>query len=140
MRGGRMARGKGLNNILEAVGNTPMVRLNRIVPEGAATVYAKLESFNPMWSVKDRVAKAMIEVAERKGIVGKDTTIIEPTSGNTGIGLAMVCAVKGYKLVLVMPETMSVERRKILSALGAQRALTPAPAGMGGAIRRAAEM
>ena len=131
---------KALDNILGAVGNTPTVRLNRIVPEGAATVYAKLESFNPMWSVKDRIAKAMIEVAERKGKVNKDTTIIEPTSGNTGIGLAMVCAVKGYKLVLTMPETMTVERRKIMAALGAQLVLTPGPEGMAGAIRKAEEL
>ena len=135
-----MARTKVLDNILDAVGNTPLVRLNRIVPDGAATVYAKLESFNPMWSVKDRVAKAMIEVAEKKGLVNKDTHIIEPTSGNTGIGLAMVCAVKGYKLTLTMPETMTVERRKIMAALGAQIVLTPGPEGMGGAIRKADEL
>lgn len=135
-----MARPKVLGNILEAVGNTPMVRLNRIVPEGGATVYAKLESFNPMMSVKDRIAKAMIEAAEKKGKVNKDTTIIEPTSGNTGIGLAMVCAVKGYKLVLTMPETMTVERRKIMAAFGAQLVLTPGPEGMGGAIRKAEEL
>jgi cysteine synthase A len=135
-----MARAKVLGNILEAVGNTPMVRLNRIVPEGGATVYAKLESFNPMWSVKDRVAKAMIEAAEKKGKINKDTTIIEPTSGNTGIGLAMVCAVKGYKLILTMPETMTIERRKIVAALGAQIVLTPGPQGMGGAIKKAEEL
>jgi len=131
---------KALNNILEAVGKTPMVRLNRIVPAGAATVYAKLESFNPMWSVKDRIAKAMVEAAERKGLVNKDTTIIEPTSGNTGIGLAMVCAVKGYKLILTMPETMTVERRRIMAALGAQLVLTPGPEGMSGAIKKAEEL
>jgi len=135
-----MARAKVLNNILEAVGNTPMVRLNRIVPEGGAAVYAKLESFNPMWSVKDRIAKAMIEAGERKGKINKDTTIIEPTSGNTGIGLAMVCAVKGYKLILTMPETMTVERRKIMAAFGAQLILTPGPEGMGGAIKRGEEL
>jgi cysteine synthase A len=135
-----MARARVLNNILDAVGNTPMVKLNRIVPEGGATVYAKLESFNPMWSVKDRIAKAMIEAGEKKGKVNKDTTIIEPTSGNTGIGLAMVCAVKGYKLVLTMPETMTVERRKIMAAFGAQLVLTPGPEGMSGAIRKAEEI
>lgn len=135
-----MARAKVLNNILEAVGNTPMVRLNRVVPEGGSAVYAKLESFNPMWSVKDRIAKAMIEAGERKGKINKDTTIIEPTSGNTGIGLAMVCAVKGYKLILTMPETMTVERRKIMAAFGAQLILTPGPEGMGGAIKRAEEL
>ena len=135
-----MARAKVLNNILEAVGNTPMVRLNRIVPEGSAAVFAKLEAFNPMWSVKDRIAKAMIEAAEKKGKVTKDTTIIEPTSGNTGIGLAMVCAVKGYKLILTMPETMTVERRKIMAALGAQLVLTPGSEGMSGAVRKAEEL
>jgi len=103
-------------------------------------VYAKLESFNPTSSVKDRIAKSMIEVAERKGKVNKDTTIIEPTSGNTGIGLAMVCAVKGYKLVLTMPETMTMERRKLLAAFGAQLVLTPGPEGMNGAIKRAEEL
>ena len=135
-----MARPRVLDNILETVGNTPMVRLNRVVPEGAATVYAKLESFNPMSSLKDRIAKAMIEAAERKGKVTKDTTIIEPTSGNTGIGLAMVCAVKGYKLILTMPETMSTERRKLLAALGAQLVLTPGPDGMRGALKKADEL
>jgi len=135
-----MSRPKVMNSILDAVGNTPMVRLNRVVPEGAATVYAKLEMFNPMWSVKDRIAKAMIEVAERKGQVTAGTTIVEPTSGNTGIGLAMVCAVKGYKLVLTMPETMSVERRRVLRALGAELVLTPGPEGMAGAVRRAEEL
>ena len=103
-------------------------------------MYAKLESFNPTSSVKDRIAKSMIEVAERKGKVNKDTTIIEPTSGNTGIGLAMVCAVKGYKLVLTMPETMTMERRKLLAAFGAQLVLTPGPEGMNGAIKRAEEL
>jgi cysteine synthase A len=135
-----MARTKPLNNILETIGNTPMVRLNRIVPEGSATVYAKLETFNPMSSVKDRIAKAMIETAERKGLIGPDTTIIEPTSGNTGIGLAMVCAVKGYKLILTMPETMSVERRKLLAAFGAELVLTPGSEGMRGALKKAEEL
>jgi len=135
-----MTRAKVMGNILEAVGNTPLVRLNRVVPEGGATVYAKLESFNPMWSVKDRIAKGMIEAAERKGLINKDTAIIEPTSGNTGIGLAMVCAVKGYNLTLTMPETMTLERRKIMAALGAKLVLTPGAEGMAGAIRRAEEM
>lgn len=135
-----MARPKTMDNILETVGNTPLVRLNRVPPEGSATVYAKLESFNPTSSVKDRIAKSMIEVAERKGKVNKETTIIEPTSGNTGIGLAMVCAVKGYKLILTMPETMTAERRKVLAAFGAQMVLTPGPEGMGGAIRKAEEL
>ncbi|HEX9907848.1 MAG TPA: cysteine synthase A [Thermoplasmata archaeon] len=135
-----MARKKVLDNILDAVGNTPMVRLNRMPGEGSATVYAKLESFNPMWSVKDRIAKAMIEAGEKKGLVNRDTKIIEPTSGNTGIGLAMVCAVKGYRLVLTMPETMSLERRRVMAALGAEIVLTPGTEGMGGAIRRAEEL
>jgi len=135
-----MARTKALNSILETIGNTPMVRLNRIVPEGSATVYAKLETFNPMSSVKDRIAKAMIETAERKGLIRPGTTIIEPTSGNTGIGLAMVCAVKGYKLILTMPETMSVERRKLLAAFGAELVLTPGPEGMSGAVKKADEL
>jgi cysteine synthase A len=135
-----MTRQKTLNSIVEAVGNTPLVRLNRIVPEGSATVYAKLESFNPMWSVKDRIAKAMIEDAEKKGLIDRETTIIEPTSGNTGIGLSMVCAAKGYKLVLAMPETMTVERRRIMAALGAQLVLTPGAEGMAGAVRKAKEL
>ncbi len=129
-----------MNSILDTVGNTPMVKLNRIVPEGSATVYAKMESFNPTWSVKDRIAKSMIEAAERKGLINKDTTIIEPTSGNTGIGLGMVCAVKGYKLILTMPETMTIERRKLLAAFGAQLVLTPGPEGMGGAVKKAEEL
>ena len=135
-----MARPKAMESILDAVGNTPLVRLSRLTPAGSATVYAKLESFNPMSSVKDRIAKSMIEAAERKGKVNKDTTIIEPTSGNTGIGLAMVCAVKGYKLILTMPETMTIERRKLLAAFGAQLVLTPGPEGMNGAIKKAEEL
>lgn len=135
-----MVRPQVMDNVLDAIGNTPMVRLNRVVPAGSATVLAKLESFNPMSSVKDRIAKSMIEVAERKGRINKDTTIIEPTSGNTGIGLAMVCAVKGYKLVLTMPENMSAERKMLLSAFGARLVLTPAAEGMKGAVDKAEEM
>lgn len=135
-----MARTKPLNDILEAIGNTPLVRLNRLVPEGSAAVYVKLESFNPAHSVKDRIAKAMIEVAERKGLVRPGSVIVEPTSGNTGIGLAMVCAVKGYRLILTMPDTMSVERRKLLSALGAELVLTPGSEGMTGAVKKADEV
>jgi len=135
-----MARPRVMNSILDTVGNTPTVKLNRIVPEGSATVYAKMESFNPTLSVKDRIAKSMIEVAERKELINKDTTIIEPTSGNTGIGLGMVCAVKGYKLILTMPETMTIERRKLLAAFGAQLVLTPGPEGMGGAVKKAEEL
>ena len=129
------------NNVLETVGRTPIVRLNKIAPEGAATIYAKLESFNPMHSVKDRIALAMIEDAEKRGILvpGKKV-VVEPTSGNTGVGLAMVCAVKGYELVLTMPETFSVERRKLLAALGAKLVLTPGSEGMPGAVCKAKEI
>jgi len=124
------------NNILETIGRTPMVRLNRLPLAGSATIYCKLESFNPMGSVKDRIAMAMIEDAEASGKLkpGMEVVVVEPTSGNTGIGLAMVCAVKGYKLVLTMPESFSLERRKLLSALGAELVLTPSPQGMQGAI------
>ncbi len=135
-----MARRKPLTNILDTVGDTPIVRLSRLAPPGGADVYAKLEWFNPMGSVKDRIAKGMIEAAERKGLVKQGTVVIEPTSGNTGIGLAMVCAVKGYRLVLTMPETMSVERRRVLKALGAELVLTPGPSGMKGAVEKAEEI
>jgi len=117
-----------------------MIRLNRVVPAGSASVYAKLESFNPMSSVKDRIAKSMLEDAERKGLLAGDATVIEPTSGNTGIGLAMVCAVKGYRLILTMPDTMSPERRKLMSALGAELVLTPGADGMQGAVAKAREI
>ena len=135
-----MARKGPLGNILDAVGNTPIVRLSRIAPASGAAVYAKLEWFNPTGSVKDRVAKGMVEAAERKGLLREGGVIVEPTSGNTGIGLAMVCAVKGYRLILTMPETMSVERRKVLRAFGAELVLTPGPAGMQGAVDRAVEI
>jgi cysteine synthase A len=126
-------------NILETIGRTPMVRLNRLADEGSAEVWVKLESFNPMRSVKDRIALAMIERAERAGTLGpgKEVIIVEPTSGNTGIGLAMVCAVKGYRLVLTMPESMSLERRRLLKAMGAELELTPKALGMTGAVERA---
>ncbi len=129
------------NNVLETIGRTPIVRLNKISPEGAATIYAKLESFNPMHSVKDRIALAMIEDAEKRGILvpGKNV-VVEPTSGNTGVGLAMVCASKGYELVLTMPDTFSVERRKLLTALGARLVLTPGAEGMPGAVCKAKEL
>ena len=128
-----------INNILEAIGKTPLVKINKIF-ENDYDVWMKLERQNPGGSIKDRIAFAMIEKAEKEGLINKETLIIEPTSGNTGVGLAMVCAVKGYKLVLVMPESMSVERRKLMSSYGAQFVLTPKAEGTGGAIKKAAEM
>jgi cysteine synthase A len=125
--------------ITDLIGNTPLVKINKI-NEGGATVYVKLESFNPLHSVKDRIALAMIEAAEKDGKLKKGTVIIEPTSGNTGIGLAFVAAVKGYRIILTMPETMSVERRKLLKALGAELELTEGAKGMKGAIARAEEL
>lgn len=127
------------NNILETIGNTPLVRINKII-QSPATVLAKLEGFNPMASVKDRIGLAMIDAAEQEGLLKPGATIIEPTSGNTGIGLALVCAVRGYRLILTMPESMSLERRKVLRALGADLVLTPAPQGMTGAINKAKEL
>jgi cysteine synthase A len=125
--------------ITDLIGNTPLVKINKI-NEGGATVYVKLESFNPLHSVKDRIALAMIEEAEKAGKIKKGTVIIEPTSGNTGIGLAYVAAVKGYRIILTMPETMSIERRKLLKALGAELELTEGAKGMKGAIARAEEL
>lgn len=127
------------NTILDTIGKTPLVRINKLFP-AAYEVRMKVERQNPGGSIKDRIALAMIERAEREGQINKDTLIIEPTSGNTGVGLAMVCAVKGYKLVLVMPESMSVERRKLMSSYGAQFVLTPRADGTGGAVRKATEM
>lgn len=127
-------------NITELVGQTPIVKLNNLVPEGAADVYVKLEAFNPGSSVKDRIALAMIEAAEVAGTLKAGDTIIEPTSGNTGIGLAWVGAAKGYKVIIVMPETMSIERRKIIQAYGAELVLTPGAEGMKGAIAKAQEL
>ena len=126
------------NNIIETIGNTPTVRLSKLFPN--ANVWMKLEKANPGGSIKDRIALAMIEDAEKKGILTKDTEIIEPTSGNTGIGLAMIAAIKGYKLTLVMPESMSVERRALMTAYGANIVLTPKELGLGGTIAKADEM
>lgn len=131
---------KLVQNITQLIGDTPLVRLNRIVPEGSAEIYLKLEFQNPGASVKDRIAISMIEVAEQEGKLKPGGTIVEPTSGNTGIGLAMVAAAKGYKAILVMPETMSMERRNLLRAFGAELVLTPGPEGMKGAIKRAEEI
>jgi cysteine synthase A len=127
-------------NITELVGNTPLVRLSRLAKGLGADVIAKLESFNPCASVKDRIGLSMIEAAEREGHIQKDTVILEPTSGNTGISLAFVCAAKGYKCKLVMPETMSIERRKLFKIFGADLVLTPGPEGMPGALRKAEEL
>lgn len=129
-----------VNNITELIGNTPMVKLNRIVPEDAADVYVKLEMFNPSKSVKDRAAYNMIKVAEEKGLIQPGATIIEPTSGNTGIGLAMTAAAKGYKAILVMPNNMTKERINILKAYGAEVVLTPSKEKMPGAIKKAKEL
>src|SRR5215217_2360751 len=132
--------GRIYKDIVETVGHTPLVRLNKVTAGVDATVLLKCEFFNPLGSVKDRIGMAMIEDAERRGILKQDTTIIEPTSGNTGIALAFVAAARGYKLILTMPETMSLERRTLLALLGAKLVLTPGPQGMKGAIARAEEL
>src|SRR5512138_1731839 len=127
-------------SILDLVGNTPLVKLGKLGAGLPAEVVVKLESRNPLASVKDRIALSMIEAAERQGRLTRDSVIVEPTSGNTGIGLAFVCAVKGYRCILTMPESMSIERRKLLKALGAELVLTPAADGMKGAIQKAQEI
>ena len=135
-----MPRGKTFGDVTRAIGDTPMIQINRLVPQGQATVFAKCEFFQPLNSVKDRIGVAMIEAGEKAGRINAETHIVEPTSGNTGIALAFVCAAKGYKLTLTMPESMSVERRSLLRAMGATLVLTPAAEGMKGAIARATDI
>jgi cysteine synthase len=127
-------------NILEQIGNTPLVRLQELEEKGSAAIYAKVEAFNPGGSIKDRICLAMIEKAEQDGCLKPGTAVVEPTSGNTGIGLSMVCAVKGYKLILTMPDTMTIERRRLLAAFGAELVLTPGAQGMRGAVQKAEEL
>src|SRR5207253_5517579 len=133
-------RGKIYDDITQCIGHTPLIRLRRVVGDVKATIVAKPESFNPLWSVKDRIGVSMIDAGEREGKINKNTTIIEPTSGNTGIGLAFTCAARGYKLIVTMPETMSLERRRLLKAFGAEIVLTPGDKGMAGAIAKAEEL
>ncbi len=140
MGGGDSFSGRVAENVLELIGQTPMVRLRRMVGEDMASILGKLESFNPGGSVKDRICLSMIREAERKGLLKPGSTIVEPTSGNTGIGLAMICAVKGYRCILTMPETMSLERIYILRSYGAEVILTPGSEGMSGSIRRAEQI
>lgn len=135
-----MPRERTFSDATKAIGDTPMIQINRLGPDGGATIFAKCEFFQPLNSVKDRIGVAMIEAGERDGKITKDTHVIEPTSGNTGIALAFVCAAKGYKLTLTMPESMSVERRALLRAMGANLVLTPAGEGMKGAINKAADL
>jgi cysteine synthase A len=127
-------------NVLEQIGNTPLVRLSQLEEPGSAAIFGKVEAFNPGGSIKDRICLSMIEAAERDGCLKPGGTVVEPTSGNTGIGLSMVCAVKGYKVVLTMPDTMSIERRRLLAAYGAELVLTPGAQGMRGAVQKAEEL
>jgi cysteine synthase A len=140
MRTDQSNRNQIHDSIPECIGGTPLVRLRSVTRGAAANVAAKLESFNPLWSVKDRIARAMIDAAERDGRLDRDKTIIEPTSGNTGIGLAYVSAARGYKLIVTMPDSMTLERRRLIRALGAEIVLTPAADGMKGAMRKAEEI
>ena len=133
-------RGRIYDDITQTIGNTPLIRLRRVTQNCLAEVVAKLENFNPLWSVKDRIGVAMIDAAERDGKLKKDTLIVEPTSGNTGIGLAFTCAARGYKLLVTMPESMSLERRRLIKAFGAEIVLTPAARGMPGAVEKAEEI
>jgi cysteine synthase A len=133
-------RGRIYDDITQTIGNTPLIRLRRVTEGCGATVVAKLENFNPLWSVKDRIGVAMIDAAEAAGTIDKDTLIVEPTSGNTGIALAFTCAARGYRLMVTMPESMSLERRRLLKAFGAEIVLTPAAEGMPGAVRKAEEL
>lgn len=132
--------GRIFDDITQCIGNTPLVKLRRTNEGGVATVLAKVENMNPLWSVKDRIGRAMIDAAEKAGLIKSDTVIIEPTSGNTGIALAYVCSARGYKLMVTMPESMSIERRRLLKALGAEIVLTPAAEGMPGAVRKAEQL
>src|SRR5271156_6101450 len=134
------SRGRIFDDITQTVGGTPLVKLRRVVGDAKGSVVGKLENFNPLWSVKDRIGVSMIDAGERAGKITKDTVIIEPTSGNTGIGLAFVCAARGYKLIVTMPESMSLERRRLLKAFGAEIVLTPRERGMTAAIEKANEL
>lgn len=133
-------RGRIYDDITQCIGHTPLVKLRRVTDNASGTVVGKLESFNPLWSVKDRIGVAMITAGEQAGKINQDTTIVEPTSGNTGIGLAFTCAARGYKLIVTMPDTMSLERRRLLKAFGATVELTPGAQGMKGAVERAREL